>query len=304
MRARRRTPDADEQHGKSASGEEPSSADSSQLPAYTRGRSETPSVPLLGSQASGEGALALDEEEEAPAAEAVSPEAEVEEAKETLDAQDEGEEEVVVPAAEETAGEEELTAEPSAPEPVTGVSGVAEPEHAVAFSNLALRGRTDANFQSSFRTVDVQTSRGTGCQGCAAGQCVHVTGTLESTYTVTTTVTLPSAADFPDLTPCQRQRVTDAITNVLAPHEQQHVAAFNTYAGTTSTPFDMTICRAQFDSRIQAMHNSAQSARRAAAQAMSDALDPFVFNVDLDCEEPHAEAPQAAVTEEETEEGA
>ena len=60
------------------------------------------------------------------------------------------------------------------------------------------------------------------------GERIHVTGTLVSTYHATTHVTLPRASDFPGLTPCQRQRVQDAIDNVLAPHEQEHVEAFRT----------------------------------------------------------------------------
>jgi hypothetical protein len=34
------------------------------------------------------------------------------------------------------------------------------------------------------------------------------------------------------------------------------------------------------------MHDGEQSTRQTAAQARSDALDPFSFEVDLDCEEP------------------
>ncbi len=278
------------------------------MPAYTKASGGSPGVSLLGAQAQGEGALALGQEEEAPAATA-SPEAAVEEAQETLAAQEEGEPSAPLAGAGPASEEQEPTAaaaeqEQESPaaavpvEPVPDVSGVGEPEQAVAFATVALRGRTDANFRSSFRTVDVQTARGTDCQGCDDAECIHVTGTLESTFTVTTTVTLPRASDFPDLTPCQRQRVSDAITNVLAPHERQHVAAFNTYNGVTTTRFDMTLCRAQFNSRIQAMHNAAEGTRRAAAQALSDALDnpPFVFNVDIDCEEPRPPAPRPRAT--------
>jgi len=37
---------------------------------------------------------------------------------------------------------------------------------------------------------------------------------------------------------------------------------------------------------MQSMHDGEQSTRQTAAQARSDALDPFSFDVDLDCEEP------------------
>src|SRR5262249_21410434 len=117
---------------------------------------------------------------------------------------------------------------------VPAISGEGEEAHSVAYS-LTLRGRTDATFNNTFSTLHTQTTPGTGCQECSGGDCAHVRGTLESTFTVATQVTLPSVADYPDLTPCQKQRVQDAITNVLAPHEQRHVAAFRTYNGTTRT---------------------------------------------------------------------
>ncbi len=112
-----------------------------------------------------------------------------------------------------------------------------------------------------------------------------MTGTVESTFRVTTRVTLPSVNDFPDLTACQRQRVRDGISNVLAPHEQQHVDAFRAYNGTVRTPFDLSICRSDIDASIRDLHESVESARRSAAQAASDALDPFEFVVDLACED-------------------
>jgi len=168
--------------------------------------------------------------------------------------------------------------------PLPEVSGTGIETELSAYS-LTLRGRTDATFSSSFRTRNVRTSAATGCDNCADSECVHVTGILESTFRVATTVTLPSVSDFPDLTPCQRQRVRDGITNVLAPHEQQHVAAFRTYNGTVATPFDLTVCRTEFDARMQDLHDSIDSPRQSAARAASDALDPFQFDVDLDCQD-------------------
>ena len=156
------------------------------------------------------------------------------------------------------------------------------PHGCVAYS-VTLRGRTDAKFSSSFRTQNVRTTAATGCE--CEGECVHVTGTLVSTFRVATTVTLPSVSDLFDLTACQRQRVRDGINNVLRPHEQEHVTAFRTYNGTVSTPFDLTLCRSEFDGQIQALHDSVEAPRQAAAQAASDALDPFEFEVDLDCED-------------------
>jgi hypothetical protein len=156
--------------------------------------------------------------------------------------------------------------------------------HAVAYG-LALRGRTDATFSNNFSTENGQARPASDCAGCAPSECIRATGTLVSTFQVATTVTLPSVDDFPNLTPCQRERVRNAITNVLAPHEQQHVSAFRTYSGTVRTPFNLTLCRAAFDARIQSLHDGVEAPRRAAAQAQSDALDPFNFEVDLNCQD-------------------
>jgi len=181
--------------------------------------------------------------------------------------------------------EEEEEVSDQSPAPVLEVAGEGEETHAVAHS-VTLQGRTDADYRSSFRTERVITTAGSGCDGCTGGDCVRVRGTLVSTYTVATQVTLPSVNDFPDLTPCQRRRVQDAINNVLRPHEQQHVSAFRTYNGTTRQRFDMTLCRDALDAAMQSMHDAEQRTRQAAAQALSDALDPFTFDVDIDCEEP------------------
>jgi hypothetical protein len=188
------------------------------------------------------------------------------------------------------------SAAPSYQEQLPALEGQGAPTHAVAFNRrgpLRLRGRTDASYDGGrFQTQNVTVRPATDCTGCSGRRCVHVTGTLEATYSVATTVTLPRVADFPGLTPCQQRRVQDAIDNVLAPHEQQHVAAFQQYNGTTRRAFDLTLCRSEFDGAIQRMFEAEEQARRAAAQAASDALDnpPFHFDVDLDCEEPRAAA--------------
>lgn len=168
-------------------------------------------------------------------------------------------------------------------------SGRGEPSQDTAMaSNVRLEGRTDAQFDGgSFETQNVRVSAAEGCTACGDGDpCIRARGMLVARFHVTTTVTLPSVDDFPDLTPCQRARVQRAITTVLAPHEQQHVQAFRQYNGVTRTPFDVTLCRSEFDSTIQSMFDTQESTRRAAAQAASDALDPFHFDVDINCEEP------------------
>lgn len=169
--------------------------------------------------------------------------------------------------------------------PVASVRGASQKQAEAAHAgSLRLQGRTDATFESSFRTTGVRVQPATGSAGCTA-DCVRATGVLVATYRARTRVTLPSVRDFPELTPCQRRRVQAAITNVLAPHEQQHVAAFRTYDGTTRTPFDLTLRRDELDAAIRAMFVAEDQARQSAAQAASDALDPFHFDVDLNCED-------------------
>ena len=171
----------------------------------------------------------------------------------------------------------------SAVEPVAPVSGEGEATEVEA-NGLSLQGVTRARFNGgSFRTTGVHTSAGSGCDGCEDGNCIQVSGTLAIDYRVTTTVTLPAVTDFPDLTACQRQRVQDAITNVLAPHEQQHVAAFSTYNGSTQQQFNTTLCRDQFEAFIRGLVAQDEGPRQSAVQSASDALDPFNFDVDLDC---------------------
>lgn len=197
------------------------------------------------------------------------------------------------------------------------LEGEGLPTHAVDFNRtgpLRLQGRTDANFDGgAFHTENMSVTRGTGCSGCRGrgNGCVHVTGTLVTTYSVQTTVTLPSVADFPDLTQCQRERVQRAIDNVLAPHEQEHVRAFETYNGTTRQDIDLNICRSEIDGAIRGMFRTEERARRASARALSAALDPFHFDVDMNCQDrtsaldietPELEAPGSASVEAEEEE--
>jgi hypothetical protein len=116
----------------------------------------------------------------------------------------------------------------------------------------------------------------------AAADCVHVTGTLVSTFTMTTNVSLPAVPS--GLTACQQRTVRAAITNCLSPHEQRHVTAFNAYRGTVRTPFDINCCRADVHSSLQAIHDGVEGPRHDQVQQTSDALDPFQVDIDLDCQ--------------------
>lgn len=169
------------------------------------------------------------------------------------------------------------------------VSGSGSPKFGEGEANsVSLSGLTQGDFDGgSYFTEDVSVSAGEGCSGCSdSDPCIRAEGMLVATYGMSTTVTLPSVNDFPDLTPCQRVAVQNAIDTVLAPHEQQHVDAFNQYRGVVRSPFDVTLCRSAFDSRIESIFDSQEAARHSSAQAASDALDPFNFTVDIDCEEP------------------
>jgi hypothetical protein len=106
-----------------------------------------------------------------------------------------------------------------------------------------------------------------------------------------------SLPDVPEgLTDCQHERVRNAIDNVLAPHEQDHVNAFHQYNGTVTLPIDYTGCSAGIQEYVQGLHDANAVSRRATVQAASDALDPFHISVDLDCEDESATAtaPEAA----------
>jgi hypothetical protein len=190
------------------------------------------------------------------------------------------------------ASTDEPGAEPApeeAVEPIAPISGRGDEERAVAFANgqINLHGRTNATFDGgSFTVRDLVTEPGTECRGCGPRQCVHVTGTIVANYHVVTRVTLPPIPRRPRLTECQREAVQNFIDNVLAPHEQDHVVAFEQYNGTTETPFDLTLCRPRVDQTIRAMFRAEERQRRADARAASAALDPFVRDIEgLDCED-------------------
>jgi hypothetical protein len=152
---------------------------------------------------------------------------------------------------------------------------------------IRLEGKTTAQFDGGTSQIrNQQVERATDCAGCDERRCLRVTGTLVLNYRVTTQVSLPSVNDYPDLTPCQRRRVQDAIDTVLAPHEQEHVRAFETYNGTVEHPFDLKVCSTEdANTRLQAIHDGDAAQREAAARQRSDALDPFHFDVDLACDD-------------------
>jgi hypothetical protein len=164
------------------------------------------------------------------------------------------------------------------------VSG-GEPSMDTAYAKMVrFEGKTDATFDGGTgQTKNLKAKRAASCEDCSGDDCLTITGTFEITYTVTTSVTLPDMPD--DLTPCQQSRVQDAIDNKIAPHEQQHVKAFNTYNGVKNLPINYTGCKAGLQDYLQGLNDADGIPRRDAAKAKSAKLDPFYVNVDLDCKD-------------------
>ncbi|HVY71235.1 MAG TPA: DUF4157 domain-containing protein [Verrucomicrobiae bacterium] len=171
----------------------------------------------------------------------------------------------------------------SEPVPIANFATFGKPTTHTDFAKFVkFDGKTDAVFDGGVgQTQNLKGVPAKDCSGCSGDECVHVTGTLQVTYSVSTTVTLP---DMPaGLTPCQEKIVGDAINNKIAPHEGQHVSAFNTYNGTVNLPINYTGCKSGLEKAVQAIHDTHAAAREAAARAKSAALDPFVVSVNLDC---------------------
>ncbi len=152
-------------------------------------------------------------------------------------------------------------------------------------NSVRFTGETKADFDGGVgQTKDLKAIPAKKCSGCTPSDCVTVTGTLEVTYQVTTSVSIP---DVPEgLTPCQHQRVKDAIDNKIVPHEQKHVEAYESYNGTKAIPINYTGCKDGIQAYVQKLTDTDSFARKAAAKAKSKALDPFFVNVDLNCKEP------------------
>ncbi len=150
-----------------------------------------------------------------------------------------------------------------------------------------MEGRTAANYGHSFTSRNETVSPARGCRGCPRGRCVLITGELVSVFTTNPDIQVPSASDYPSLTPCQRRRVAHAIRTILEPHERRHEAIFHEYDGTVVTPFSFQMCHSQraFNQRLAQLHRGIEQNRRSLVQQRSDDIDPFNFTVDIDCED-------------------
>ena len=173
----------------------------------------------------------------------------------------------------------------SQPIPIADFATFGKPTvHTDFGKSVTFNGKTDATFDGGVgQTKNLKGVPAQDCSGCDPSECVHVTGTLQINYHVSTEVTLP---DVPSgLTPCQEKRVSDAINNKIKPHEDQHVKAFGSYNGSVSLPINYTGCKSGLADHVQAMHEADATARESAARAQSAALDPFNVSVNLDCED-------------------
>jgi len=157
----------------------------------------------------------------------------------------------------------------------------------LVFVNAGQRGlQVRLNPQDLVRVLDAKVAPAKGCKCPPKAPCLTGTGTLQVTYSVDVTITMP---DMPTgLTACQQRRVREFLTNVLEPHEQEHARRLRTYDGTTKRPFSVNGCgRAALDSavnkKLQKMHKDEAAARASAAEKLSLAIDPFDRPIDLKC---------------------
>lgn len=153
---------------------------------------------------------------------------------------------------------------------------------------LSLHGKTTPTFRRNSTVENQSASKGQDCS-CAKGvQCLHVTGTRVTNYSVSVAISMPPVPG--GLTPCERSKVQDFLDNVLRPHELDHKAKFETYNGQTKNPLDITGCgRDGINRQIGAIQDAENTPRQAAAQALSDSIDPFMRTIDCsDCQKQSA----------------
>lgn len=180
--------------------------------------------------------------------------------------------------------------EDSAPVSIAPITGIGEPENVHmegGCDGLHLHGTTDATFDGGRFSVENQVlAKGEGCNCPQGVQCLHVTGTLVTTYSASVTIGMPPLPG--GLNDCEKAKVQDFLRNVLLPHEQDHRARFKTYDGQTRNPINTTGCgQTEILSNVKAIQESENQVRKDAARALSAAIDPFQRTVDCsDCQKP------------------
>jgi hypothetical protein len=149
---------------------------------------------------------------------------------------------------------------------------------------ISLHGDTTADFDGGrSHWAPKSVRRAKACTDCPEDNpCIHAVGTFSIRYHANVTIRMP---DMPGgLTPCQQRRVRAFLRDVLGPHEQEHARRFHTYDGTQVHAIDFTGCgRDALQAHLQQIHDSEESQRQSAADALSAAIDPFNRPIDLDC---------------------
>ncbi|THU40584.1 DUF4157 domain-containing protein [Niastella caeni] len=153
-------------------------------------------------------------------------------------------------------------------------------QHFANCAGVSVQGRTDANYSNSF-TAPGRQRKANNCTDCTGDECITNTGTVISVFTTNPQVTLPAVPS--GLSECEHTAVRNFINTTLRQHEQQHVAAFNTYRGIVRTPYSYTGCASGLDAHLQQIHDNIEVTRRASSDALSAALDPFNVPIPCDC---------------------
>jgi hypothetical protein len=147
-------------------------------------------------------------------------------------------------------------------------------------AGVSVQGQTDANYTDSFKSSGT-TKSSEKCTDCTPPDCVTASGVIVSRFKANPAITLPAVPD--GLSECEARAVARFINTTLRRHEQQHVAAFNTYNGVVRTPYSFTGCKGELDSYLQSKHDAINTVRQDAANARSNALDPFNATIPCNC---------------------
>jgi hypothetical protein len=148
-------------------------------------------------------------------------------------------------------------------------------------AGVMVQGQTIANRTSSF-TSTIRARPSTTCENCAPPECITARGTIASVFRANPKVTLPAVPA--GLSRCEATAVRRFIRTTLRRHEQQHVAAFNTYDARIRTPYRFTGCESGLAAHIQSLHDAIDAQRVAASDARSNALDPFAPTIPCNCD--------------------